>query len=450
MQVTVENVSELGRRMTVTVEDANIEQAIQERLKAIRPTVKLAGFRPGKVPTKMVEQSHGPSARREVIDGLVQSSMQEAFVQESISPAGPPHIDTMKEEGSNFIYTLTYDVFPEVKQINLEGISVEQTVAEVKDEDIDTMLETLRQQRLTWEPLKRAAKPEDGVTIDFVGSIDGAEFDGGKGTDVLVVIGDGNMLPEFENQLVGTKAGQEATISMTFPADYRAEHLQGKEATFAVTVKTVAKKKLPKLDKEFASLCGVEGGLAALKKEVQTNMTRELESTLKASNKKSVMDSVIEKNPVTLPDAPVEREAEHLMEQAKNNLKNQGVDVEGIPFDIENFKDSARRRVSLSLLIGKIINDNNIQPDEARVKAAIDGIAASYEDPEEVVKFYMNDQQKLSEVQMMVVEDTVVGWIYDNVKVDVKSSTFSEVMNTAQTQSYLNYRISQPLQDLHS
>jgi len=431
MQVTVENVSELGRRMTVTVEDANIEQAIQERLKAIRPTVKLAGFRPGKVPTKMVEQSHGPSARREVIDGLVQSSMQEAFVQESISPAGPPHIDTMKEEGSNFIYTLTYDVFPEVKQINLEGISVEQTVAEVKDEDIDTMLETLRQQRLTWEPLKRAAKPEDGVTIDFVGSIDGAEFDGGKGTDVLVVIGDGNMLPEFENQLVGTKAGQEATISMTFPADYRAEHLQGKEATFAVTVKTVAKKKLPKLDKEFASLCGVEGGLAALKKEVQTNMTRELESTLKASNKKSVMDSVIEKNPVTLPDAPVEREAEHLMEQAKNNLKNQGVDVEGIPFDIENFKDSARRRVSLSLLIGKIINDNNIQPDEARVKAAIDGIAASYEDPEEVVKFYMNDQQKLSEVQMMVVEDTVVGWIYDNVKVDVKSSTFSEVMNAA-------------------
>lgn len=431
MQVTVENVSELGRRMTVTVEDANIEQAIQERLKAIRPTVKLAGFRPGKVPTKMVEQSHGPSARRDVIDGLVQSSMQEAFVQESISPAGPPHIDTMKEEGSNFIYTLNYDVFPEVKKINLDGISVEQTVAEVKDEDIDTMLETLRQQRLTWEPLKRAAKPEDGVTIDFIGSIDGSEFDGGKGTDVLVVIGDGNMLPEFENQLVGTKAGQETTISMTFPADYRAEHLQGKEATFAVTVKTVAKKKLPKLDKEFAVLCGVEGGLAALKKEVQANMTRELESTLKASNKKSVMDSVIENNPVTLPDAPVEREAEHLMEQAKTNLKNQGVDVEGIPFDIENFKDSARRRVSLSLLIGKIINDNNIQPDEARVKAAIDGIAASYEDPEEVVKFYMNDQQKLSEVQMMVVEDAVVGWIYDNVKVDVKSSTFSEVMNAA-------------------
>jgi trigger factor len=431
MQVTVENVSELGRRMTVTVEGANIKKAIQERLKAIRPTVKTAGFRPGKVPAKMIEQSHGPAARRDVIDTLVQSSMQEAFVQESINPAGPPHIDSMNEEGEDFVYTLNYDVFPDVKEVKLDGISLEKTVAEVKDEDVDAMLETLRQQRLTWEPLKRAAKEEDGVTIDFVGSIDGVEFDGGKGTDVLVVIGDGNMLPEFENQLVGTKTGQELTVTMTFPADYRAEHLQGKVASFAVTVKSVAKKKLPKLDKEFAALCGVEEGVAALKKEVQANMTRELESTVKATNKRAVMDSLIANNTITLPESPVEREAEHLMEQAKNNLRNQGVNIDGIPFNIENFKDSAKKRVSLSLLIGKIINDNNIKPDEARVKAVIDGIAASYEDPEDVVKFYMNDQQKLSEVQMMVVEDTVVEWIYSNVKVEEKSATFSEVMNAA-------------------
>ncbi len=431
MQVTVENVSELARRMTVTVEDANIEQAIQERLKAIRPTVKMAGFRPGKVPAKMIEQSHGPAARRDVIDALVQSSMQEAFVQESISPAGPPHIDSMKEEGNGLVYTLNYDVFPDVKEIKLDGVSLEKQIAEVKDEDVDAMLETLREQRLIWEPLKRAAKEQDGVTIDFVGSIDGVEFDGGKGSDVLVVIGDGNMLPEFENQLIGTKVGQETTVTMTFPADYRAEHLQGKEASFAVTIKSVAKKKLPKLDKEFAALCGVEAGLAALKKEVQANMSRELESTLKAANKRVVMDSLIANNPVTLPESPIEREAEHLMEQAKNNLRNQGVNVDDIPFNIENFKDSAAKRVSLSLLIGKIINDNNIQPDESRVKAVIDGIAASYEDPDDVVKFYMNDQQKLSEVQMMVVEDTVVEWIYDNVKVVEKTATFSEVMNAA-------------------
>ena len=431
MQVTVENVSELNRRMTVTVEDANIEQAVQERLTAIRPTVKMAGFRPGKVPMKMVEQSHAPQARRDIIDSLVQSSMQEAFTQESISPAGPPHIDSMKEEGSSLVYTMIYDVFPDVKEIKLDGINIEKTVAEVQDEDVDGMLDTLREQRMTWEPLKRAAKEEDGVTIDFVGSVEGKEFDGGKGADVLVVIGNGSMLPEFEQQLVGTKTGQETTITLTFPEDYRAKELAGKTAEFAVTVKSVAKKKLPKLDKEFAQLCGVEAGVAALKKEVRGNMNRELATTLKTQNKRKVMDGLTLNNDIDLPESAVEREAEFLMEQAKTNLRNQGVNVDGIPFDIDNFKDSAKQRVALSVLIGKIISDNGIEPEEARVKEVIDGIAASYEDPEDVLKFYMNDQQKLSEIQMMVVEDMVVEWIYDRVKVEEKTSTFGEVMNSA-------------------
>ncbi len=431
MQVTVENVSELGRRMTVTIDDANIEQAIAERLKALRPTVKMSGFRPGKVPMKMVEQAHGQSARRDVIDSLVQSSMQEAFTQEKINPASAPHIDKMDDEGGVLVYSMSYDIFPEVKDIKLDGITVEKITAEVQDEDVDTMLETLREQRTTWEPLKRAAKETDGVTIDFVGSIDGEVFDGGTGVDTLVVIGDGNMLPEFENQLVGTKAGQETTIKMTFPDDYRAEHLKGKEATFAITVKSVAKKKLPKLDKTFAVLCGVDAGIAALKKEVRANMTRELTTALKTKNKRTVMDRLTENNELELPESPVAREAEFLLEQAKDNLKNQGVNIEGIPFNIDNFKEPAKRRVLLSLLIGKIISDNEITPDEAKVRAVIDGIASSYEDPEDVVKFYMNDQQKLSEIQMTVVEDSVVEWIYDHVKVEEQSSTFSEVMNSA-------------------
>jgi trigger factor len=431
MQVTVENVSELGRRMTVTVEDANIEQAVQERLKAIRPTVKMAGFRPGKVPMKMLESTHGGSARRDVIDNLVQTNMQAAFVQESINPAGPPHIDSMDDKDGNFVFSLTYDVFPEVQEIKLDGIELEKTVAEVTDEDVDNMLETHREQRAKWESLKRAAKEEDAVTIDFVGSIDGEEFQGGKGTDTRVVIGAGNMLPEFENQLIGTKTGQETTITMTFPEDYRAEHLRGREATFAITVKDVAKKKLPKLDKDFAALCGVEEGLAALKKEVKANMTRELANNLKAKNKRAVMNSLTANNTVEIPEFPVQREAEYLMEQAKNNLRNQGVNIEGIPFNADNFKDSAKQRVALSLLIGKIISDNEISPDEDRVKAVIDDIAANYEDPEDVVKFYMNDQQRLSEIQMTVVEDMVVEWILERVKVEEKSSSFTEVMNSA-------------------
>ncbi len=431
MQVTVENVSELGRKMTVTVEDANIEQSVQARLKQIRPTVKLPGFRPGKVPMKMVEQSHGAAARRDVIDALVQNSMQEAFTQEKVNPASPPHIESMNEEGNTLVYTMVYEVFPELDAVNLDGIEIEKVVAQVEDEDVDKMIDTLREQRMTWEPLKRGAKEGDGVTIDFVGRIDGEEFEGGKGSDVLIVIGDGSMLPEFENQLLGAKAGQTLTVNMTFPEDYRAEHLQGKEATFDVTVKSVAKKKLPKLDKEFAKLCGVEAGVAALKKEVRANMERELANAVKAQNKRKVMDKLVEKNEMTLPEAPVEREAQYLAEQAKNNLRNQGVNVDNIPFDIENFKEQAKRRVLLSVLLGKIISDNKIEPDEEKVKAVIDDIAANYEDPENVVKYYMNDQQKLSEIQMMVVEDSVVEWVCEQVKVTEKTASFSEVMNSA-------------------
>jgi trigger factor len=431
MQVTVENVSELGRRMTVVVEDANIEQVVQERLKAIRPTVKMAGFRPGKVPMNMVARSHGPAARREAIDAVVQSSMQEAFAQEKVNPASPPHIDTLDEEGEKLTYALVYEVYPEIAEIKLDGVNVEKLVAEVSDEDVDGMIETLREQRLTWEPLKRAAKEGDGVTIDFVGKVDDEEFPGGKGQDVLIEIGNGSMLPEFEEQLLGKKADQQTEIKITFPDDYRAEHLQGKEATFDVTVKTVAKKKLPKLDKEFAVLCGVEGGVAALKKEVRTNMERELATALKAQNKRRTLDALADNHEFEVPEGPVEREAEFLMEQAKNNLRNQGVKVDGIPFDINTFKDNAKGRVKLSLLMGKIISDNEIKPEEALVKAEIDNIAASYEDPEDVVNYYNNNQDKMNELQMMVVEDQVVEWIQQHVKVEESTSTFSEVVNTA-------------------
>lgn len=429
MQVTVEKTSDLGRKMTIVVEDVNIEHKIQQQLESIRPTAKMAGFRPGKVPLKMLAKTHGPAARREVIDELVQESMREAFTQEKINPASAPHIDSMKEEESNFIYTLVYEIFPEIDSVKLDTLQLDKTVAHVDDEDVDKMLETLREQRATWEPLKRAAKEEDGVTIDFVGSIDGEQFQGGKGEDVLVVIGNSSMLPEFENQLIGVKADQQLTVTMTFPDDYRSEPLRGKEAQFAVTVKQVAKQKLPKLDKEFATLCGVEGGLAALKKEVRGNMERELSNALKSLNKRTAMDGVAEGNEIPLPEAPVEREANYLMEQAKNNLRGQGVNVDGIPFQLETFMDNAKKRVKLSLLIGKIVSDNKIEPDEKRVRAAIDSIAASYEDPQEVISYYQNNQEKMSEVQMTVVEDTVVEWIYDHVKVNEKPSTFSEVMN---------------------
>ncbi len=431
MQVTVENVSELSHRTTITVDDANIEQTISERLNIMRPKLKMAGFRPGKVPLKMVQQLHGPTVRQEVIDNIVQTSMQEAFAQEGITPASPPHIEGMNEQGATFTYSMTYEVFPEIKEINLNDMRVDRIAADVNDVDVDTMLQTLREQRAIWEPLTRNAEKGDGVTIDFTGSIDGEEFEGGNGTDILVVIGNGNMLPEFENQLIGVKTDEEKTITTTFPDDYRVEHLKSKQATFVIQVKAVAKKKLPVLDKQFAKACGVEGDVDDLAIEVRTNMVRELKTAVKACNKYNVMNALAEHNNVGLPEVPVQREAEHLLQQAKDNLTGQGVNVDKVSLIADNFKDTARRNVLINLLVGKIVTDNEISVDDKRVKDMINVIAANYEDFDKVVNFYMNDEQKLSEIQTMVVEDTVVEWVLDRINVEEKSLTFSEVMSAA-------------------
>ncbi len=432
MQVAVKNVNEIGREMTITVEDINIDEAVQQRLKAIAPSVKMAGFRQGKVPMKMVEQTHGGEARGDVIDGLVQSSMQEAFVQEKIESAGPPHISKMDEKDGNLIYTVEFEVFPTIDKVNVKGLTVEKTVAEITDADVDDMLEILRNQRMEWDPVKRAAKEGDRVTIDFVGRVDGEIFEGGTGSDVDVEVGNGSMLPEFEKQLVGQKTGGDTTITMHFPDDYRAAHLAGKKAEFDVTIGGVAAKKLPKLDKAFAELCGVKD-VATLKKDVRGNMQRELNSALKNQNKRKVMDTLFENNELTLPASPVDREAEFLLNQASENIKSQGVDVASLNLEVAGFKAPAERRVALSLLVNKIITDNKITPAEDRVKAVIDGIAESYEDPEDVVKHYMETPEKLSEVQMVVVEDAVVDWVLDNVKIKEVSSSFSEVMGNSTT-----------------
>ena len=383
---------------------------------------------------KVVEQSHRPAVRQEVIDNIIQTSIQQAFAQEGVKPASQPHIDNMSEQGAAFTYRITYDVFPEIAQINLDDIHVAKITAKVEDSDVDNMLTTLREQRATWQPLTRAAEQGDGITIDFVGSIDGKAFNGGKGTDVLVVIGDGTMLPAFENGLIGATKGDKKAITMTFPDDYRVEHLRQQQATFAVTVKSVAAKKIPELNDEFATLCDVTGGVAALIKEVRANMTHDLARAIKARNKRNVMDSLAEHHKVALPEVPMQREAERLMQQAKDNLQGQGVSAERISFGVDDFKESARRGLLLRLLMRKIIADNDIKADDHQVKQVIDSIAERYEDSAEVVQFYMNDKQKLSEIKMAVLEDAVVEWVLDRVNVKVVSLTFKEVMRAEKQQ----------------
>ena len=429
MQVSVENTADLQRRMTITLDDANIQQQVEQRLSALRPNVKIAGFRKGKVPMKMVAQMHGASIKQEVIDKVIQESMQEAFLQEKITPAGRPKLETINEEGLIFSYVISYEVFPEVNTIELKDISADKVTATVTDDDVNDMITTLREQRAEWEVVERASQTTDRVTIDFVGKIDGEIFEGGEGKEVPVVIGAGAMLPDFESQLTGVVASQSLTIEVQFPDDYQAENLQGKMAMFDITVNQVEQKNLPILDDAFAAQCGVQNGLSNLNDEVKNNMVRELDNALKQKNKQAVMEQLAAKNSLLLPEVAVDREAEHLMNQAKNNLQQQGVDIKNIPFTIDSFKDSAKQRVTLSLLIGKIIEDNNIEADDESVKVVIDTIAGSYENADNVVDYYMNDPQKLSEVKMMVVEDKVVDWLYQQIEVNTVNATFSEVMN---------------------
>lgn len=429
MQVSVENTADLQRRMTITLDDANIQQQVEQRLSALRPNVKIAGFRKGKVPMKMVAQMHGASIKQEVIDKVIQESMQEAFLQEKITPAGRPKLETINEEGLIFSYVISYEVFPEVNTIELQDISADKVTATVADDDVNDMITTLREQRAEWEVVERASQTTDRVTIDFVGKIDGEIFEGGEGKEVPVVIGAGAMLPDFESQLTGVVASQSLTIEVQFPDDYQAENLQGKMAMFDITVNQVEQKNLPILDDAFAAQCGVQNGLSNLNDEVKNNMVRELDNALKQKNKQAVMEQLAAKNSLLLPEVAVDREAEHLMNQAKNNLQQQGVDIKNIPFTIDSFKDSAKQRVTLSLLIGKIIEDNNIEADDESVKVVIDTIAGSYENADNVVDYYMNDPQKLSEVKMMVVEDKVVDWLYQQIEVNTVNATFSEVMN---------------------
>ena len=429
MQVSVENTADLQRRMTITLDDANIQQQVEQRLSALRPNVKKAGFRKGKVPMKMVAQMHGASTKQEIIDKVIQESMQEAFLQEKITPAGRPKLETIDEEGLIFSYVISYEVFPEVNTIELKDISADKVTATVTDDDVTDMITTLREQRAEWEVVERASQTTDRVTIDFVGKIDGEIFEGGEGKEVPVVIGAGAMLPDFESQLTPVVAGQSLTIEVRFPEDYQAENLQGKMAMFDIAVHQVEQKNLPILDDAFAAQCGVQNGLSNLNDEVKNNMVRELDNALKQKNKQAVMEQLADKNNLLLPEVAVDREAEHLMNQAKNNLQQQGVDIKNIPFTIDSFKDSAKQRVTLSLLIGKIIEDNNIEADDESVKVVIDTIAGSYENADNVVDYYMNDPQKLSEVKMMVVEDKVVDWLYQQIEVNTVNATFSEVMN---------------------
>jgi len=429
MQVSLETLSGLERRMTIEVPAETIESQVQSRLKEAAKNFQMKGFRKGKVPVKVIKDRFGAGVRQEVLGEVMSNSWVEAVTQEQVKPAGQPRIEpTNLEEGKNLEFTATFEVYPEIDLQDFSGITIEKKSAEIADADIDKMIETLREQRKTYKEVERASQNEDQVNLDFTGTIDGEEFEGGKAKGTNLVLGSKRMIPGFEEGLVGLSAGDEKTLSLTFPEDYHNKDLAGKEAEFAVKVNSVSEATLPELDDEFfASFDVAEGGLEAFRKEVATNMARELKNAAKNNIKNQVIEGLLKIHEVTVPSALTANEINALRQQAMQQFGGgQNIDPSMLPDDL--FKKQAERRVALSLIMNEIVNKNELKPDPDDVRTLIEEMAESYEKPEDVVKWYYSDKEQLANVEAMALEESVIDLVVNAAQVTESNVSYEEAL----------------------
>ncbi len=426
MQVSVESTGTLERRMEVQVPAAQIDKAVDERLQRLSRTVRLKGFRPGKVPVKVVRQQFGQQVRQEVLGHVMQSSFAEAVEQEKLTPAGGPRIEPINVGEGDLKYRAVFEVVP---QIELKGLDmpIERPAADVATADIDAMIQNLREQKPTFANVDREAWDTDRVTVDFNGTIDGQAFEGGSGENIPIVIGAGRMLADFEAGLLGARGGEQRTITLTFPQNYGAPALAGKKAEFAVTVKSVEERHLPELDDEFCKAYGVEeGGVEQLRREVEENMQRELTDAVRARLKKQVLDGLAAANPIELPKSMVDAQVRDLQIDAARRMGAR--DASQIP-PPDAFQDAARRRVQLSLLVGEVIKTANIQVNQTQVQTRFHELAQQYPDAVQAVEQYRSNPQMRRQMEAAVLEDQVVDWLLERARVTDKPSSFKELMN---------------------
>jgi trigger factor len=421
MQVTVESGEGLERHMTVELPADKIEAAVTQRLKQIGRTAKMDGFRPGKVPMNMLRRHYGGQVLQEIYGEMIESSYQDAVRQEKLNPAGMPKIEIKEASAEGlFSYTATLEVMPEIELAQLQG-SISRPVAEVSDEDVSGMIEKLRKQRASWNGVERAAAEGDQVKINFVGTMDGEAFEGGSANDVPLVLGSNSMIEGFESGLLGVVKEEKRTLELNFPENYHVADLAGKPVTFEVEVNEVNEESLPEVDDEFAKQFGAEEGVDKLKADIRENMQRELEQRVKARIKSQAMDVILNSNEIQIPKALLDEEIDALRNQTRERLP-QGSGSFELPRDM--FEDQARRRISLGLLIGELIKQNNIELDSERVRKTIEEFAASYEDPKQVVDYYYGNQDQLAAVQNVVLEDQVVDWVLSQVEVKDEPTSF--------------------------
>lgn len=433
MQVSVETTSGLERRLTIGVPAEQIDNRADERLKEAAKTIRINGFRKGKAPLKVIKRQYGEGVRQEILGDVINTSLQEAFVKEELQPAGQPHVEIKQfESGKDLEFTATFEVYPDVTLGEFDGYSVEKMAAEINEENVNNMVESLREQQAEFTVVERAAADGDKVNIDFTGTKDGEEFAGGKAEKQDLVLGSNSMIPGFEDGIVGLSAGEEKTLSLSFPEDYHSEELKGAAVEFAIKVHSVSEKSLPEVNEEFMKKLGVtHGDMEKFRADIEKNMHRELANAIKNKVKTDVMDQLLENHQIDLPQALIASEIKALREQMMQQFgglqQNKDLDIQSLLPD-DMFKEQAERRVSLGLLIGEIIKANEIKADADKVRATVEELAASYEDPQEVINYYYSNQQMLTGIEASVLEDMVVDHVLEKATVTEKTVSYEDAV----------------------
>ena len=432
MQSNLETLSALERRLSVTLPVADIDNEIESRLKRLSRTVKMHGFRPGKVPLKVVAQQYGPQVRQEVLGDAMQKSFGEAVRNQNLRVAGYPRFDLKPpaDGAAEFHYSATFEVYPEVKVGDIGNASIERPHLAVSEAEVDRTIELMRKQRATYEPAQRAARDEDRVTIDFRGSIDGAEFQGSTGNGQQAVLGDGRLVPDFEANVVGVGAGESKTFDVRFPDDYHGREVAGKTARFEVSVREVASPVLPEVDAQFAKGLGVaDGDIAKMRAEIRANVEREVKAKLKSNLREQVMQALLDATKMETPKGLLQMEVQRMQEGMRQELTARGVKVnDDMPLPADLFEQRARRRVNLGLIFSELVKTHNLYARPEQVRAMVDEQAQSYERPEEVVKWFYAAPERLREIESVATEDNIVAWALGVAKVTDKTVGFEELM----------------------
>jgi trigger factor len=433
MPNTIENLSQLERRLTMAVPVADIERQVDERLKKLARKVRMPGFRPGKVPLKIVAQQYGPQVRSEVIGDAVQKAFTDAVRDQNLRIAGYPRIE--RKEGApegELQFSATFEIYPEIGLGDLSAVTIERPALVVGDPEVDRTIEVLRRQRTRYDAAQRPAAAGDRVTVDYVGTIDGAEFPGGKGTDFAFVLGDGRMLPEFEAGVTGLSAGDDRTFAVAFPADYPSKDVAGKTASFAVKLKKVEAARLPEVDVGFAHSLGVaDGDLAKMRAEVKANVEREVKKRLGAQLKAQVMQALVDTTKLELPKALIDLELERLVAGARADLQARGLKMENVPIDPQAFESQAKRRVALGLIVAELVKRFDLGARPEQVRRLVEEHAESYEQPTEVVKWFYTQPERLAEFEGLAVEENVIDWVLRQARVTERPVAFDQLMGNA-------------------